>query len=394
MRLCIVSGKECWRGGDGEWCSGGGFPLQMAAIDRLFSETCLLVPEVARRPGGIALPPSMSVAPIRRPPGRGYRRKLSVVGLLPSYLRMFHSHFRSADVIHVPLPGDLPLLAMVTAAWMKKPLIARYGGSWASTSETTHMNRLTRLLMRSLAGGRNVMLATGDASAPPAPRMHWIFASALGEEELAGIRPVQDRGLSDPPRLCYVGRLSPEKGIANLLRALGALRDRGCQPLPILTLAGDGPQRRTLEDLASGVGCSQTVRFAGQLNRRELSAVLVSSDFCVQPSLTEGYSKAWLDAMAHGLPVLASDVGAAGAVVGRRGERGWLVPPGDVDSLRCVLTDLLGGTVDWPAMRVRCRAFVEGRTLEAWGRCIAEMSSAQWGGAVVDGKVHAKWLWA
>ena len=60
----------------------------------------------------------------------------------------------------------------------------------------------------------------------------------------------------------------------------------------------------------------RTLRFTGQLDRARLSRELMNQDLCVQPSFTEGFSKAWLDAMAHGLPVLASQVGAAKGVLG------------------------------------------------------------------------------
>jgi glycosyltransferase involved in cell wall biosynthesis len=95
--------------------------------------------------------------------------------------------------------------------------------------------------------------------------------------------------------------------------------------------------------------------------------------------LTEGFSKAWLDALSAGLPVVASDVGAAAAVLGKDGERGWRVPPGDAGALRATLLAVLRDARDWPALRRRCRAYVEGRTLESWARRIGEICSGQWG---------------
>ena len=118
--------------------------------------------------------------------------------------------------------------------------------------------------------------------------------------------------------------------------------------------------------------------FAGQVDRFELSRQLSKADLCVQPSLTEGFSKAWLDAMAHALPVLASDVGAARSVIGSDGERGWLVPPGDVQALAIALRRVLRGPVDWPALRRRCRQYAESCTLESWAQQIGEICARQW----------------
>src|SRR5207249_6053356 len=88
------------------------------------------------------------------------------------------------------------------------------------------------------------------------------------------------------------------------------------------------------------------------------------------------------------LPVLASEVGAARRVIGGHGERGWLVPPGDVPALAVALQRALTGPVDWPALRLRCRAYVEGRTLETWVSRIGEICADQWGLSLEDGRLR------
>lgn len=388
LRLCAVSFKHCWRDDAGRWQSSGGFPLQMRGVGSLFDEMDLLVVEGAPRAGGVPLPAHARVVPLREPVGHDARRKLSVGAHLPSYLRVMVRHIRRADVVHVPLPGDLPLLAFVIALAMRKPVIARYGGSWPANGQTTAAGRLTKALMRRAAGGRNVMLATGDEATAPAPGMTWIFSTALTAEELDGIRPEVDRGIGSPPRLIYIGRLSPEKGIPTLLHALRRLADDPAAPAPHLTLAGAGDEIERLAALARDLGLEGRVRFAGQLARDGLSRELARADLCVQPSLTEGFSKAWLDAMAHGVPVLSSDVGAARAVIGGDGARGWLVPPGDVAALADSLSRVLGEPRDWPALRRACRAYAEGRTLEAWARRMGEVCAHQWGWSLVDGRLR------
>jgi glycosyltransferase involved in cell wall biosynthesis len=120
-----------------------------------------------------------------------------------------------------------------------------------------------------------------------------------------------------------------------------------------------------------------------------LSTHLHQADICVQPSLSEGFSKAWLDAMAHGLPVMASRVGAASAVIGDGCERGWLVPPGNVQALAAALREAISTPRDWPELRHRCRAYVESRTLEAWAKRIGDICQRQWNLEMIGGKLHA-----
>jgi glycosyltransferase involved in cell wall biosynthesis len=388
MKACVVTFKECWQDEAGRWLSFGGFPLQMEAVCSLFDEAILLVGTGKPRRGGIPLPAGARVIAIRQPAGQDTRRKLSVLTGLPYYIRSIVSAMRSADVVHVPLPGDIPLLGLLTALVLRKRVIARYCGSWTTTSRTTVMNRVTRMLMRRFAGNRNVMLATGDGVLPPFRKLHWIFASALSHHEVSRISPVLDRGLATPPRLVYAGRLSIEKGVAVLIDAVALLRAQGFEPLPTVTVLGDGPERDTLTARCMAAGCEGLFRFAGQVDRDDLSRELAQADLCVQPSLSEGFSKAWLDAMAHGLPVIASDVGAAGAAIGRDGERGWLLPAGDVAALASLMRTIISTPRDWTGLRHRCRNYVRERTLEAWAGRIGEICARQWGASIVEGKLR------
>lgn len=388
MKVCAIDTKECWQDGAGKWFSNGGFPLQMTAIASLFDAMDLVIVSSRPKEGALPLPAQARIVPLRRPAGDDMRRKISVVMNLKYYMGTILRYARAADVIHVPPPGDLQFLGMLAAFWLKKPLIVRYCGSWHPTAQTTAMNRVTRWLMRTFAGGRNVMLATGGGDSPPAPGVSWIFASALSEAELNEITPNVDRGIGMPPRLIYAGRLSPEKGVSRLIAAIAELRRQSFEPLPLVTLAGDGPEREALERQAQADGCADRIRFAGQLDRAELSARFLESDFCVQPSLTEGYSKAWLDAMAHGLPVLATRVGAASAVIGENRERGWIVPPGDTPALVDVLKRIICGKVDWPNLRRRCRSYVQEQTLEAWARQIGQTCVRQWNVRLENGKLR------
>ena len=264
-RVCAISFKPCWHDDRGQWYSSGGFPLQMRAIGSLFDEMLLIIIECEPTTGGIPLPEYAEVIPLRSPVGQNARRKLSVLFHLPYYLPLLFRYIWQADVVHVPLPRDIPLLGMLAALLMRKRLIARYGGSWFQTNQTTWMNRLTRTIMIQFAGGRNVMLATGEYPQPPARNIHWVFVSAISRTELNSVTPLLERGLSNPPWLAYVGRLSYEKGVHNLIQAIAQLRDEGLDPMPTVIVIGDGPQRSALEHKVNDLAVSSAFIFKGQL---------------------------------------------------------------------------------------------------------------------------------
>lgn len=382
-RLCVVTIKDTWQDDAGQWVTDGGFPAQMSAISSLFEHTTMVLVRVRPRAGGMPLPPGTRVVPLPRPPGQDFVRKVMVLMMLPYYLVVIAREVWRSDVVHTPLPGDIGILGMLVAQLMRRPLIARYCGSWVTSSTTTIMNRIVRQWMRATAGGRNVMLATGAGRLEPAPGMHWVFVSAVSNAEFSAAPIAIARPPGRPIRMVFVGRLSAEKGVDVLLDALDALRARGVVHLPHLTVMGDGAERERLTEKARALALP--VEFTGQLDRPTLSEHLGRADLCVQPSLSEGFSKAWLDAMAFGVPVVASRVGAAAGVIGADGERGWLVQPGSIESLAATLRGIIEGDIDWPAIRTRCRRFAESRTLEAWGAAIADICRSQWGFSLRNG---------
>jgi glycosyltransferase involved in cell wall biosynthesis len=387
MKLCVVTIKDTWQDAQGRWVTDGGFPGQMASMCALFDEVTMLLVQVPPRAGGMPLPDGARIVPLPRPAGQDFRRKLSVLARMPYYAWRIAREVRRADVVHTPLPGDIGILGMLAAQLFGKRVVARYCGSWFSNSQTTLMNRVTRFWMRRTAGGRNVMLATGHGAAPPSERMHWIFATAVSRHELAAVRADLDRPLSSPARLVFIGRLSPEKGLDVFIDALASMKARGFEPMPHVTFLGDGAARAALERLARDAGLA--IVFAGQVDRLELRRHLLVADVCVQPSLSEGFSKAWLDALAHGVPVLASDVGAANVVLGADGERGWLIPAGSAMALATRLERVLTDAIEWPSLRRRCRAFAETHTLEAWGGQIGAVCAEQWGLRMEEGRIVA-----
>jgi glycosyltransferase involved in cell wall biosynthesis len=126
------------------------------------------------------------------------------------------------------------------------------------------------------------------------------------------------------------------KGLEYLLNAAAALRREF--PGLRVEIAGSGPQRAKLEQMVEQMELKGHVEFLGWVH--ELSSVLPRWDIFVMPSLEEGFGISALDAMAAGLPVVASSVGGVPELV-VDGETGWLVPPGDAEALASRLRLLL-----------------------------------------------------
>jgi glycosyltransferase involved in cell wall biosynthesis len=136
------------------------------------------------------------------------------------------------------------------------------------------------------------------------------------------------------PRVVTVGRLKPPKDYATLVRALAALPSGSFEAV----IVGDGPLRSEVQAEVNQLGLADTVRLLGE--RADVPELLADSDLFVLSSASEGLPLSVEEAMAAGLPVVASAVGGVPELV-LDGETGYLVPPGEPDRLAAALGPLL-----------------------------------------------------
>jgi glycosyltransferase involved in cell wall biosynthesis len=141
-----------------------------------------------------------------------------------------------------------------------------------------------------------------------------------------------DRGKT----VATVANLRPEKGHDVLLRAAARVLQR--LPDVRFRIIGDGPTRPALIELASALGISKSIEFLG--HREDVPALLAESDVYAFPSRTEAFPNGLIEAMAAGLPVVASAVGGMLELV-EDGRNGRLVAAGDDAALATRILELL-----------------------------------------------------
>lgn len=132
---------------------------------------------------------------------------------------------------------------------------------------------------------------------------------------------------SAPFKLLAVGRLVDQKGFSTLVEALPRILER--HPGTQLTIAGTGPQRDALADLATGLGVARSITFAGWVP--DAAELMLEHDLLVHPARWEGFGLVLLEAMAAGLPVVGSTAGAIPEVLGSAAVA--LVPADEPDRL-------------------------------------------------------------
>lgn len=164
------------------------------------------------------------------------------------------------------------------------------------------------------------LLANGEVPAAKAVTLH------------NPVRLPEGRGDVRPPddiiRFCHVGRLEPVKNLGALLDAFASLLATGAGAE--LWLVGEGSQRRDLERQAADLGIGAQVRFLGF--QTDPAPLLRQCHVSLQPSLSEGFGLAMVEAMGCELPVLSTRVGAAEELIDD-GRTGWLVDGFDAPAL-------------------------------------------------------------
>lgn len=163
----------------------------------------------------------------------------------------------------------------------------------------------------------------------PAPTTEPGTADASGARAALGLP-------ASGPLLAAIGRLAPEKHLVLLVDAFASVAE--AHPLATLLLVGDGPERAALEARVAAHGLHGRVRLLGQ--RDEVQPLYPLLHAVVLPSLREGMPLVVLEAMAHGVPVIASDVGDVPRLLAHA-DHGRLLAPGDGNALARALHDAL-----------------------------------------------------
>jgi glycosyltransferase involved in cell wall biosynthesis len=282
---------------------------------------------------------------------------------------------RPIDVVHAHQGEDLATLplARLAARRHRCPLVVTVH---CSVGHTLTGRGLRTRLLRALGGAvERSALRRADAVVVLTDRTAAVLAadgvpvdrvstipSGFDPSLFAGDPPDVFRG-AGRPRIGYVGRLAPQKCVDRLIEAFGRMRAPAS-----LVVVGDGPDRDRVHALAAG---HPRVHLTGFVDHTAVPAVLASLDVLVLPSAYEEMGSVLTEAMASGLPVVASDVGGIPEVV-RDGVTGLLVPPGDVDALAAALDRLAAD----PGLRTRLSAGARARAAGyAWPRLAARVAA-------------------
>ncbi|WP_240312386.1 glycosyltransferase [Janibacter anophelis] len=255
------------------------------------------------------------------------------------------------DAVHAIMARAYLLAPLACLGLSPKPVVL----AWRR-NEGAHLSGRLSMWVERLAARLCTVIACNSSSTKEYWDAHSVVASQPTRVIYNALEPVRFERC-DPalprttPRIVSVGGLKPVKNHALLVRAIGRLP---AESRPQLVLVGDGECGTDLTQLAKESAVDLIL--AG--HQDDPRPWLAASDLYVQPSLSEGLSNALLEAMAQGLPVVATDVGGTREALGDTGE---IVPSGDLRVLTESIERCLGDTSHAERLGAAARARVAER---------------------------------
>jgi glycosyltransferase involved in cell wall biosynthesis len=271
------------------------------------------------------------------------------------------------DVIHVHISGPMVIPAVLGGRIRGVPTVLKIAnlsperGIWVDVPKGALRRWPVEAAIRRVDG----VVAISSRIARAAEEGGWWqvgrIPNGIDPEEGSRERPPRDRArrsldLQGDPLALFVGRLSYQKGLDVLLRIWRRFLER--RPGARLVVLGEGPDGVSLRRQAEVLGVVASVDFRGF--RKDVGPHYAAADLFVLPSRYEGFPNAMLEAMAAGLPVIASRVSGTEDAI-EDGRNGLLVPPGEPTALLDALLRLAGEAGMGERLGKEARKTVEGR---------------------------------
>lgn len=287
----------------------------------------------------------------RRAVRRGGAPSVSNVGRLVVDVGRTWRAARRSDVVHVqtalmPLLPLLRALALCTSARIAGAVVLCHVHSGRVNSgrqEAFSPGRGTRFLLRGLRVADRVLTVSRSGTAALAPLIATTVETVDNAVDVGSFSIAPLAG--EPPVLVYLGTLSRRKGMGDLLEALHLLRERGVDAWRLVIVGGPADvgaaEAAELQAAVQALGLGSSL--VGALAPPDVRAQLLDADVFVLPSHWEGQPIAILEAMATGLPIVTTSVGANPDVV-RAEIDGILVEPHDPPALAAALERVLSSS--------------------------------------------------
>lgn len=280
----------------------------------------------------------------RRPRLRPLALVCQVIGMLAAMWRLRRAGW-TPDVVHAHVySAALPALAI---GWLNRApvVVTEHFTGFGRGLITGSERRLARFAFEHADLVAPVSDELAGHLREVAPRSHMVTVANVVDTD--AFTPAEHERDPSSPRLLNVAALAEKKGHELLLQAMAELPDAS------LDIVGDGELRERLERRARELGLSDRVQFLGERPKPEVAERMRTADLFVLPSLAENLPVVLIEAMASGLPAVATRVGGVPELLDH--DNGTLVPPRDAAALAAAVRATLHRDFDPAGMAAAAR---------------------------------------
>jgi len=376
-RLAIISDCMHIKNADGTITTENHiYCRQMQTLAAHFEQTLIVCPFIEKKADSVTTTYTLTSIKFLELPNAGGQKfgdKLNLLKTIPVWLKAFSTAHKNADVFYLRMPNNLNIPGFFYFYFKRVTAFATYTGTWKNYEGEPLTYRFQKWLLKNFFKGP-VWIYTDESKnddhlfksiSPSFSEAEWKAESINVEER----KSAYSSGKLVQPVFITVGALVPNKNQQFVLEVCKYLKKYNFSFY--WYIIGDGYMRKTYEQFVKDNNLDDVVCIAGKKTYEELQVLYRKANFMVQATLVEGFGKAPIEAMCHGVIPLLSKTAMADEMTGS-GQRGFTFDTNDVAKLAEFIVALSNQPEELVRLVKHGRHYVKSQTLEQWASALIE----------------------
>ncbi len=348
------------------------FSRQMEALASYFEHTILCCPFVNKKSGSVTSTYSLDNIEFIQLPnvgGNTLKHKFQIIKTIPSWIRAFRKAFAQSDLVYLRMPNNLNIPGFFYFYFKHAKTFATYTGTWKNYKGEPLTYRFQKWVLKHFFKGP-VWIYTDEECIQKNFLKNYSPSYSMKEwqekTEQVNSRIIKYKSYPiNKPVFITVGSLVSYKNQQYILEVCKHLHEKNFSFY--WYIVGDGPLKSEYAKFAGDNNLNCCVSITGKKTYQELRELYRKANFLVQATLVEGFGKAPVEAMFHGVIPILSKVAMANEMSGN-GSRGYVFSVNNIKNLECLIYKIMGEQDRLVEMIENGRKYAKEQTLENWAK--------------------------